>query len=86
VFIDTLTNATSYDLCRATENKALMTPIRDIAQRTQTTVVPLLHLSKDGQALGRRIKGITRTILQLDCPNPDQPHRLRLLVSKSFAK
>ncbi len=86
VFIDTLTNATSYDLCRATENKAMMTPLRDIAQRTQTTIIPLLHLSRDGQALGRRIKGITRTILQLDCPNPDDTGRLRLWVSKSFAK
>jgi hypothetical protein len=86
VFIDFLTNATSYDLCRANENKAMMTPLRDIAQRTQTTIIPLLHLSKDGQALGRRIKGITRTILQLDCPDPEQTGRLRLWVSKSFAK
>jgi hypothetical protein len=86
VFIDTLTNATSFDVCRATENKALMTPLRDIAQRTQTTIIPLLHLSREGQALGRRVKGITRTILQLDCPDPDQTGRLRLSVSKSFAK
>jgi hypothetical protein len=86
VFIDTLTNATSYDLCRATENKALMTPLRDIAQRTKTTIVPLLHLSKEGHALGRRIKGITRTILQLDCPDPQLGARLKLSVSKSFAK
>jgi hypothetical protein len=86
VFIDTLTNATSYDLCRATENKAMMTPLRDIAQRTRTTIIPLLHLSREGQALGRRIKGITRTILQLDCPDPEQPGRLRLWVPKSFAK
>jgi AAA domain len=86
VFIDTLTNATSYDVCRATENKALMTPLRDIAQRTQTTIIPLLHLSREGHALGRRIKGITRTIIQLDCPDPEQTGRLRLCVAKSFAK
>jgi hypothetical protein len=86
VFVDTLTNATSFDLCRATENKAMMTPLRDIAQRTQTTIVPLLHLSREGQALGRRVKGITRTILQLDCPDPEQPGRLKLWVPKSFAK
>jgi hypothetical protein len=86
VFVDTLTNATSFDLCRATENKAMMTPLRDIAQRTQTTIIPLLHLSREGQALGRRIKSITRTILQLDCPDPEQPGRLKLWVPKSFAK
>lgn len=86
VFIDTLTNATGYDLCRATETKALMTPLRDLAKRTQTTIVPLLHLSLEGQALGRRIKGLTRTILQIDCPDPEQPGRLRLWVPKSFDK
>jgi hypothetical protein len=86
VFIDSLTNATSFDLCRATENKAMMTPLRDIAQRTQTTIIPLLHLSKEGHALGRRIKGITRTIIQIDCPDPEQPGRLKLWVPKSFAK
>ena len=86
VFIDTLTNATSYDLCRANENKALMAPLRDIAQRTGATIIPLLHLSKEGQALGRRIKGVTRTILQIDCPDPEQSGRLKLWVSKSFAK
>ena len=63
-----------------------MTPLRDIAQRTQTTIIPLLHLAKDGQALGKRIKGITRTILQLDSPDPEQPGRLKLWVPKSFAK
>jgi AAA domain len=85
VFIDTLTNATSRDVCRATENKDVMTPLRDIAQRTQTPIIPLLHLSKEGQALGRRIKGITRTIIQLECPDPEKPARLRLWVEKSFA-
>ncbi len=50
------------------------------------TIVPHLHLSKEGQALGRRIKGITRTILQLDCPDPEQDGGLRLWVPKSFAK
>lgn len=86
VFIDTLTNATSYDLCRATENKAMMTPLRDIAQRTQTPIIPLLHLSKEGHALGRRITGITRVIIQLGCPDPENSGRLRLSVPKSIAK
>src|SRR5205085_11844473 len=50
------------------------------AQRTQTTIISLLHLSKEGHALGRRIKGITRTIIQIDCPDPEQPGRLKLWV------
>ena len=85
VFIDSLTYATSDDMNTAKDTKSMMTPLRDLAQRTGTTIVSLLHLSKEGQPLGRRIKGITRTILQLDCPNPEQSSRLKLWVPKSFA-
>jgi hypothetical protein len=46
----------------------------------------LLHVSLQGQALGRRIKGITRTLLHLECPDPEQPERLRLWVEKSYAR
>jgi hypothetical protein len=86
VFVDSLTFATERDICQAREVKALMTPIRDLSQRTQTAILPLLHVSMDGQALGKRIKGITRTILTLECPDPGRSDRLRLSVSKSFAK
>ena len=85
VYIDSLTYATGLDLCAAPQVRELMTPLRDIAQRTGTTITPLLHVAKDGQALGRRVKGLTRTILQLECPDPENPSRLRLSVSKSFA-
>ncbi len=86
VFIDRLTFATSKDLCVANHVKDLMTPVRDVSQRTQTTIIPLLHVSRDGQALGKRIKGIARTILQLDGFDQEAPTRLRLAVTKSFAK
>jgi hypothetical protein len=86
VFVDTLTNATSRNLCQANDVKDLMTPLRDIAQQTQTTIIVLLHLGKEGQALGKRVMGITRTILQLDCPDRGQTERLKPWVSKSFAK
>jgi hypothetical protein len=86
VFIDTLTNATGKDLCRQNEVKVLMAPLIEIAQRHQVTIVPLLHLSRDGQALGRRIKGITCTLIQLECPDPEKPHHLRLWVEKTYAK
>jgi len=86
VFIDSLTYATSLDLCQAKDVKNLMTPIRDIAQRTRTAICSLLHVSRDGHALGKRIKGLTRTILQLECPDPEESSRLKLSVAKSFAK
>jgi hypothetical protein len=45
-----------------------------------------LHVSQDGQALGRRIRGITRTLLHLECPDAEQSHRLRAWVEKSYGK
>ena len=45
----------------------------------------LLHVSKEGVALGRRVRGITRTLLHLEAPDPARPDRLRLWVEKSFA-
>ena len=84
VFIDTLTNSTSRDLCRQNDVKSLLSPLQEIAQRRQVAIALLLHLSQAGQALGRRTKGLTRTLIHLDCPDPDQPTRLRLWVEKSF--
>src|SRR5262249_41723293 len=49
-------------------------------------IVLSLHLSQQGQALGRRIKGVTRTLIHLECPEPMSPERLRLWVEKSYAK
>jgi hypothetical protein len=85
-FIDTLTNSTRRDLCRQSEVATVMGPLKEIAQRQQTSIGVMLHLSRDGQALGRRIKGVTRSLIHLDCPDPDHPERLKLWVEKSFAK
>jgi hypothetical protein len=86
VFVDSLTYATAFDLCDAKQVKALAAPPRDIAQRTRAPIVLNLHLSREGVALGRRIRGVTRTILQLDAQDPDHPERLKLFVSRSIAK
>jgi len=84
-FVDTLTNATRRDLCRQSDVKSLLTPLLEIAQRQDIAIILMLHLSRDGQALGRRVKGLTRTLIHLECPDPDsQPGRLRLWVEKSF--
>jgi AAA domain len=86
VFIDSLTNATHLNMCSAQETQLLMTPLAQLAQRTRTTIVPLLHLSKEGQALGRRIKGLTRTLIHLESLDHNAGSRLRLWVEKSYAK
>ena len=85
VFVDTLTNATRRDLCRQDEVGPLLAPLQGIAQRHEIAPILLQHVSREGQALGRRSKGLTRTLIHLACPDPDQPARLRLWVEKSFA-
>ena len=85
VFVDTLTNATRRDLCRQSDVKSLLTPLMEIARGRDVAVILMLHVSREGQALGRRVKGLTRTLLHLECPDPDHASaRLRLWVEKSF--
>jgi hypothetical protein len=82
--IDSLTYATALDLCEQRAITKLKTPLVNLCQTHHINIIPTLHVSLSGQALGRRIKGITRTLLHLECPDPDQSHRLRLWVEKSY--
>jgi hypothetical protein len=87
LFIDSLTYATTRDLCEQRSVAIIKTPLVDLVQQHQVNVMLALHLSKEGQALGRRIKGITRTLMHLECPDPEKtPERLRFWVEKTFAK
>ena len=86
LLIDSLTYATSRDLCEQRSIAILKTPLVDLVQRHQVNVMLFLHVSREGQALGRRIRGITRTLLHLECPDPEQSHRLRLWVEKTYGK
>jgi hypothetical protein len=86
VFVDSLTYATSRDLCEQRSIAILKTPLVELVQRHQVNIILLLHVSKEGQALGRRIKGITRTLIHLECPDAEQSDRLRLWVEKSYGK
>jgi hypothetical protein len=86
VFIDTLTYATQRDLCSQDQVAALKAPLVRICQGLKTSMVFGLHLSKEGQALGRRTKGITRVLSHLECPDPANYKRLRLWVEKSHAE
>ena len=86
VFVDSLTYATTKDLCEQPSIATLKTPLVGLAQRHQVNVMLFLHVSQEGQALGRRIKGITRTLIHLECPDPAVSHRLRLWVEKSYGR
>ena len=84
--IDSLTYATGRDLCSQASMKHFKTMFSRFATTFHILVVLILHMSKDGQVLGRRIKGLTRTLLHLECPDSDHSELLRLWVEKSFSK
>jgi hypothetical protein len=86
VFVDTLTYATARNLCDQNVMKGLKQPLVRLAQTYGVNIGLLLHLSREGQALGRRIKGVTRTLIHLECPDPDQSERLKMWVEKSYGK
>ena len=86
LFVDSLTYATSRDLCEQRSIAILKKPFVDLVQQHQINLMLFLHVPQEGQALGRRIKGITRTLLHLECPDPEQSARLRLWVEKSYGK
>lgn len=57
----------------------------DLAGRIGVAFLLLTHLSKDGEALGRRIVGACRTAWKLSTPDPEgQADRRRLWVDKTY--
>jgi hypothetical protein len=85
IMVDSLTYATRWDIGEQRTIARLKAPLVRLAQTHQVLIMILLHLSKEGVALGRRIRGITRTLMHLEAPDPTRPERLRLWVEKSYA-
>ena len=48
------------------------------------TFLALMHLSKDAETLGRRLEGLSRSVIKLFKPDPSQPNRRKLLVNGNF--
>ncbi len=85
VVVDSLTYATRSDIGEQRSIATLKGPLVNLAQTHQVLIMLLLHVSKEGQALGRRIRGVTRTLLHLDAPDPAKPERLRVWMEKTYA-
>jgi hypothetical protein len=83
--IDTVGMTTGLNLCRPEDARAYFGPLMAMANETGTPFLLLTHLSRDMQALGRRIVGASRVVWKLTHPDPDgQPDRRRLWVDKSY--
>jgi hypothetical protein len=86
VIVDTVGMTTNRNLCRPEEARDYFMPLMAMANETGTAFLLLTHLSKDAQALGRRIVGASRVVWKLTHPDPaGQPDRRRLWVDKTYA-
>jgi hypothetical protein len=85
VIVDTVGMTTARNLCRPEDARAYFGPLMDLAQQTRVPFLLLTHLSKDAQALGRRIVGACRLVWKMTQPDPEgQPDRRRVWVDKSY--
>jgi hypothetical protein len=83
VFIDTVGMVTDKATYRPEDAKQVFKPFAEIAQRTGVGMVLVTHLSKGGEALGRRIVGATRQVIKLCKPETAEESRRRLWVDKT---
>ncbi len=84
VVLDTVWRGTGLKLYKEGDVNLLANPLIEIAQEFDTTILGLMHLSKDGDTLGRRIEGVARGILKLHKPDDSQKDRRKLEVKGNF--
>ena len=85
VIVDTVGMTTRRSLGRPEEAREYFSPLMDIAGKYSVPFLLVTHLSKDSQALGRRIVGASRVVWKLTKPDPEnQPDRRRLWVDKTY--
>lgn len=85
VLIDTVMNSTTHNTMRPEDGIKYFVPLANIAQRTNTTVILVTHLSSTGEPLGRRISGQVRqfiSIERIEGDTRDSPRR-KMFISKS---
>lgn len=85
VFIDTVMNSTKHNTMRPEDGIKYFKPLAEIAQKTNTTIILVTHLSAGGEALGRRIVGQCRQMISLERIDgePANSNLRKIFVSKS---
>ncbi len=90
VIIDTLTNATGKNLCAQSDVKQLAGPLKDLCLKHKIPILFSMHANKEGDVLGKRMRGVCRTLMKLEAPDENEPNpapgsKLRLSMHKSYA-
>lgn len=65
VFVDTVMNSTSHNTMRPEDGIKFFKPLAEVAHRTNTSIILVTHLSAGGEALGRRITGQCRQVIEI---------------------
>ncbi len=85
VIVDTVGMTTRRSLGKPEEAREYFAPLMDIAGKYSVPFLLITHLSKDSQALGRRIVGASRLVWKLTKPDPENhPDRRRFWVDKTY--
>lgn len=85
VIVDTVGMTTGRNLCRPEDARAYFGPLMEMAQQSGVPFLLLTHLSKDANALGRRIVGACRSVWKMTQPDPEgQTDRRRVWVDKTY--
>ena len=87
VFVDTVGMTTAKNLCKPEDARDYFGPLMDMSHGTGVPFLMMTHLSRDGQALGRRISGACRLVWKMTHPDPEgQPDRRRVWVDKTYTE
>jgi hypothetical protein len=86
VVIDSTTYASVWNTGKPNESKIAWDPILQVLEETNSTGVGIAHRNAQGGMLNRRLTERFRTVIELTNPDPDQPKKLRIEVTKSDDK
>lgn len=85
VVIDTIGASTPLNLDSSQDANNVYRPLQEIAVETGTAFICISHTNNSGGVLGKRGTDKARVVI-LMTPSEDEPNRLRVEVSKSWAK
>jgi hypothetical protein len=83
LFIDTMTYATGANVAKAHEARLAYSPLMGVMAETGCCCISNTHLSSEGKVLNRRPTELSRIVLKLKAPDPEDHRRLRFWVDKS---
>jgi hypothetical protein len=86
VIVDPVGTTTGRNHSTPEDAREYFGPLMELASKSGVAFLGLTHLSKDKEALGRRIVEKARVVLKMTRPDPEgQPDRRRLWVDKTAA-